>query len=253
MNSDNVRPMHDEIDTQLPGTLSLRIVESPAALAQAVAGAVREAVMTAVRERGTASLVVTGGATPRHYYPLMAALDLPWSRVHITLSDERQVPATDAESNEGLVRELLLQGRAAAARFTPIYAGEDGAHACLAGAVQRLAQLPRPFDLVLLGLGNDSHIASLFPGALGVEAMLEPDGRAQVCTVTPPPGVEPALPRISLTLAALLDSRRILIAAQGLAKRDAFERAALGHWPLPSPLHALALHAHQPVEFLWCR
>lgn len=242
--------MEEHIDAALPGTLGLRVLDSPQALAQAVAAAVREAVMTGVRVRATASLVVTGGTTPRLYYPLVAALDLPWSRVHITLSDERQVPENHAHSNAGLVRELLLRGRAAAAHFTPLYGGEVGA---LAGAERRLLETPRPFDLVLLGLGDDSHLASLFPGAPGVEAALDPRSSALACAITPPPGVAPALPRLSLTLAALLDSRRIVIAAQGLAKRDAFERAALGHWPLPSPLHALAQHAHQPVDFFWCR
>lgn len=244
--------MEDRKDTPLPGTLRMRVLDSPEAFAQAVAAAVGEAVATAVRERGTASLVVTGGSSPRLYYPLMAAIDLPWSRVHITLSDERQVPADHAESNEGLVREHLLQGHAAAAHFMPLYAGEVDAQASLAAATQRLQALPRPFDLVLLGLGDDSHLASLFPGALGVEAALDPHSPALACTMTPPPGVKPALPRLSLTLAALLDSRRILIAAQGREKRDVFERAALGHWPLPSPLRGLAEHARQPVDFVWC-
>ncbi|MBA3599530.1 MAG: 6-phosphogluconolactonase [Methylibium sp.] len=245
--------MEDRNDAPLPGTIALRVLDSPEAFAQAVTAAVSEAVTTAVRERGTASLVVTGGSSPRLYYPLIAALDLPWSRVHITLSDERQVPADHPESNERLVRELLLQDRAAAAHFTPLYCGEDNAQASVAGATQRLEKLPRPFDLVLLGLGNDSHLASLFPGALGVEAAFDPHSNALACTMTPPPGMRPALPRVSLTLAALLDSRRIVIAAQGVEKRDAFERAARGDWPLPSPLRALAEHASQPVDFFWCR
>jgi 6-phosphogluconolactonase len=245
--------MDPTTDAPLPGTLRVHTLDSPEALAEAVTDAVREAVLAALRERDTASLVVTGGATPRLYYPRMAELDLPWSQVHITLSDERQVADDHADSNEALVRHRLLQGRAAAARFTPLYGGETDAQASLAGATRRLQELPRPFDLVLLGLGNDSHLASLFPGSLGVEAALDPRGSALACTLTPPPGVQPALPRLSLTLAALLDSRRILIAAQGSAKRDAFERAARGRWPLPSPVQALARHARQPVDFLWCR
>lgn len=244
--------MEDRNDAPLPGTFGLRVLDSPEAFAQAVTAAVGEAVTAAVRERGMASLVVTGGSSPRLYYPLMAALDLPWSRVHITLSDERQVPARHPESNERLVRELLLQDHAAAAHFTPLYCGDESGQAGVAGATQRLKGMPRPFDLVLLGLGDDSHLASLFPGALGVEAALDPDSSAVVCTMTPPPGVKPALPRLSLTLAALLDSRRVLIAAQGREKRDVFERAARGHWPLPSPLHALARYARQPVDFFWC-
>ena len=106
-------------------------------------------------------------------------------------------------------------------------------------------------DLVLLGMGADSHIASLFPGASGVEAALAPVNAQWCCTALPPPGVEPALPRLSLTLATLMDSRRIVIMATGAAKLAAFEQAALGDWPLPSPVHALAVHARAPLDFIW--
>ena len=267
--------MSSELDHLLPGTLSLRICDSKAALVQAVTASLRDAVLAALQQRGEASLVVTGGSTARAYYPQIAALDLPWQRVQITLSDERLVAADHADSNQRLVREQLLQGRAAAARFVPLViesdsgsgsdSGQDAAGGLvgsiaegtaqhlIAAATERLQTLARPFDLVLLGMGADSHLASLFPGAAGIEAALDPANPALCCTVVPPAGVEPALPRLSLTLAALLDSRRILIVATGLAKRDAFERAALGHWPLPSPVQALARHARQPVEFIWCR
>ena len=242
--------IHD-LEGALPGTLRVRVCESPLELADAVAAAVREAVLTGLRARAAASLVVAGGSTPRAYLPRVAALDMPWPRVSVTLSDERLVPPEDPHSNERLVRECLLREGAAAARFVPLRAEGDADAA--AGAAARLATLPRPFDLVLLGLGTDSHVASLFPGADGVAAALEPDGADDCVQLAPPRGIEPALPRVSLTVRALLDSRRILIAAQGLDKRAAFERAALGHWPQPSPLHALVRHAAQPVEFVWSR
>lgn len=242
--------IHD-LEGTLPGTLRMRVCDSPAELAEAVAAAVREAVLTGLRARGAASLVVAGGSTPRAYLPRVAALDLPWPRVAVTLSDERLVPSCDEHSNERLVRECLLRERAAAARFVPLRV--EGEADPVAGAAARLAELPRPFDLVLLGLGGDSHVASLFPGAEHVAPALDPDGAAECVRLMPPPGIEPALARVSLTVRALLDSRRILIAAQGLDKRAAFERAALGHWPQPSPLHALVQHAAQPVEFVWSR
>jgi 6-phosphogluconolactonase len=238
------------MDSALPDRLTMHDCASPTQLAERVAAAVRDALSGALRERGSASLVVPGGSTPRGYFPLLAQSDLPWERVHITLSDERCVPSGHADSNEALARALLLQDRAAQARFVPLYREADADAA--AGAAERLRALARPFDLVLLGLGADSHIASLFPGAAGLEAALDPNGQADCCAVVPPPGTRPALPRVSLTLSALLDSRRVLIAAQGIDKRAAFERAALGRWPMPSPLHALATHARQPVEFLWC-
>lgn len=233
-----------------PGTLRLREHADLPRLAEAVAAAVREALTRALRERASASLVVPGGSTPRAYLPAVAALELPWSRVAVTLSDERRVPPDDPHSNERLVRERLLQGPAAAARFVPLHVPGEVDPAATAAA--RLAPVPRPFDLVLLGLGTDGHVASLFPGAAGVEAALDP-ARPETCVALEPPvGSEPALPRLSLTLAALLDSRRILVAAQGADKRVAFERALHGGGPQPAPLPALAARAAQPIDFFWC-
>lgn len=233
-----------------PGALRLREHDGLPRLAEAVAAAVREALGGALRERAGASLVVPGGSTPRAYLPAVAALELPWSRVAVTLSDERRVPPDDPHSNERLVRERLLRGPAAAARFVPLYL--PGEADPVAAAAARLATLPRPFDLVLLGLGTDGHVASLFPGAAGVEAALDP-ARPETCVaLEPPDGIEPALPRLSLTLAALLDSRRILVAAQGADKRAAFERALQGGGPQPAPLPALAARAAQSIDFFWC-
>ncbi len=242
-----------DVEGGLPGTLSMRVCASPAALAQAVTAAVREAVFGAVRERGQASLVLGGDRLLRGRAPLLAALELPWERLWLAPSDERLVAAGHAERNDRRLRELLPV--AAANRVIALHDAADGSDegALLEGAALRLNGLPRPFDLVLLGLGADGHVAALFPGTTGIETALDPAGRAGCCVLQPPAGAEPAVPRLSLTLAALLDSRRIVIVAQGLAARDALERAALGHWPLPSPLHALAEHAHQPVEICWCR
>jgi 6-phosphogluconolactonase len=222
------------------------------ALAQAVARAVRMAIEDAIGQRETASLVVTGGSTPKAYYPLLATLDVPWDRVWLTLSDERWVEPSHAESNERLVRDLLLRERAAAARFLPLkthaLTPEQGA----TDLASRLAALPHPYDLVLLGVGADSHIASLFPGAAGVDAALADDNPRHCVAITPPPEVRPALPRLSLTLAELKRSLRILIAARGDDKLAAVERAAGGLWPTRSPIAELAQRDGPPVEFHWC-
>lgn len=238
--------------TTIAGTLRLHELEGPEALAEAVAQAFRDAALSGVRARGRAGLVVTGGTTPQAYYPRLGALELPWSQLSLTLSDERWVPPTDAGSNEGLVRRLLLQGRAAQAALVPLYeAGATPAEAAPIVAA-RVRALPHPFDLVLLGLGADSHVASMFPGGHGTEAALDLASDAVCHPIVPPANIPPGPPRMTLGLAELLASRRIVIAARGADKREAFVRAATGGWHLPSPVHGLALHARQPVDFYWC-
>lgn len=223
------------------------------ALADAVAAVVRERLAAALAARERASLVVTGGSTPASYNPRLAALDLPWSRVAVTLTDERFVPPDDPLSNEGLVRRTLLQGPAAAARFVPLFHAGLDIKAAVAKAGAGLDAMPRPYDLVLLGLGSDSHIASLYPRPGGEDpAALALDGATRCHAIVPPAGVTPAVPRLSMGLAELLNARAWLVAAQGEAKLAAWERAVAGAWPLPTPVHALARHAAQPVDFFWC-
>jgi 6-phosphogluconolactonase len=235
----------------LPGTLSMRIFDAHAKLAQAVVAAVHEAVLTAVRERGRASLVIAGGSLPPACGPLLAALDLPWQRVEFAPADEQRLPPDDPRSPARCLRETLLHGTAAEATFVPLFDPADIDP--LAGAAERLEAMARPFDLVLLGMGPDGEIAALRRDAPGIEAALDPDSRAPICLLERPPGIDAVAPRLSLTLRALLDSRRILITARGLESRESFERSLLGHGPADSALQALAQHAHQPIDFCWCR
>jgi 6-phosphogluconolactonase len=216
----------------LPGTLSMRVFDAPVKLAQAVAAAVHEAVLTAVRERGRASLVIAGGSLPSACGPLLAALDLPWRRVELTLADELLLPPDEAA-------------------FVPLFAPTDIDPT--AQATERLQAMAHPFDLVVLGLDPDGGIAALRRGAPGIESALDPHSQGLICLMEPLTGIDPVVPRLSLTLTALLDSRRILIAARGFENREFFERSVLGHGPADSALQALAQHAHQPIDFCWCR
>ncbi len=231
------------------GAIALHAAPDEQALADLVAARFAQAVLAAVQARGHAVVVVTGGTTPRAYYPRIAALDLPWSSVTLTLSDERWVAPDHPESNERLLRELLLVGPARSARLVALKnEAADPFTGCPASATA-LRALPHPYDLVLLGLGSDTHVASLFPGATQFDVGVTT--RDPCFAVTPPPWIKPALPRLSLSLHELLDSRHVVIAARGLDKRDAYTQAMAGRWPQPSPLPLLAQRAHQPVEFIW--
>lgn len=199
-------------------------------LAAALAGDVASALAEAIEVRGVASLVVSGGSTPGPMFKALSRHEIDWSRVSVTLADERAVPADHEVSNERLVREFLLQGRAAAAHFVALHepefatgssAGTDARGAAVARVESRLAQLAHPFDVLLLGMGDDGHTASLFPDAPELEAAMAMDSRHSVLLINPP---SQPLPRITLTRPTLLDARRVWLHITGEPKRVLYER-----------------------------
>lgn len=230
----------EPLSSAAPRAIGRHAFESEDALARAVADCVGGAIRAALEARGAASLVVTGGSTPRAYYPLLAALELRWDRVQLVLSDERWVDVADAESNQRLVHECLLQGPAARARLIGLKTAAASAQLGCAEAAARVAAVPHPYDLVLLGVGADTHVASLFPAAAGIERALDPHNLDRCVAMNPPPGIAPDLPRISLTLAELLDTRRVVLAVRGADKLRHIDQALAGHWPQPTALLQLA-------------
>jgi 6-phosphogluconolactonase len=221
-----------------------RVFATPAQADQALSDAICAALAAALHDRGQASLVVSGGRSPIEFFQRLQAAALDWSRVWITLADERWVPDGDPDSNATLVRQHLLQGAAAAARFVPLWnAALTPAHA-LADRAAALAALPRPFDAVVLGMGEDGHTASLFAGADGVEAALDPCGSALLAAINPP---QAAHQRLTLTVAALLDSRHIHLPLAGATKQAVYAQALRDCDPLQLPVAAVLCQSAVPV------
>lgn len=218
------------------------------ALADALARRVAEIVAYAAGARGRASLIVSGGRTPVTVFQRLAATDLPWEKVGISLADERRVPESDPRSNARLVREHLLQGPAAAARFAPLHREGAGERADAAACAAALDTLPRPFDAVILGMGADGHIASLFPGAPGLPAALATGGEARCQAITAP--ADPP-ERLTLTLAALLDSRWIALHVTGREKWQTLATALTEDDPQRHPVAALFRQRRVPVHVYW--
>lgn len=190
-----------------------------AALADAIVGRLR----TALAERGEASLVLSGGKSPIPLFERLRVAELDWSKVWITLADERWVTPDHPDSNEGLLRTHLLRDAASNARFVPLKSEHDTAAEALADRTAALAAIPRPFDVVVLGMGEDGHTASLFPGAAGLAAAMDPTGSTVLAAIDPP--AYAPHPRITLTLTALLDARVVMLAIAGAAKRAVYEQA----------------------------
>ena len=189
------------------------------ATAEDVAKAAAEEIAARLRG-GARSLVLAGGTTPKRCYEILAALDVEWGRVTVLFGDERCVPPDHAESNYRMAREALLSHVAPATVYRmPAELGPDDGAKAYAEVVRHVT----PFDLVLLGIGEDGHVASLFPG----HPLLKATGLTAGIYDSPKPPPE----RVTLTLGVIRDARHVLILATGTGKAQAVALARRGETP----------------------
>jgi len=213
-----------------------------AALTQHVARRLKED----LARHDQAVLVVSGGRSPVPLFQALSAQPLVWSRVAVTLADERWVPPDHPDSNEALVRTHLLKGRAALAQLVPLWTGDATPEVAVPAVCAALDALPRPFSEVILGMGEDGHIASLFPGATELAEGLST--AASALEVHPPRAPHA---RMSLSLRALLASRDLVLMISGEAKRRMLEEA-LGDGPVEAlPVRAILRQTAVPVSVFW--
>lgn len=230
-------------------TIERNVFSTRDKLAEALAEAVADNLNAGLDERGTASLAVSGGSTPKRFFEMLSARDdVDWENVTITLVDERWVHESSDRSNAGLVKDNLLAGPAAEAIFVPLYSGGDAPDAeGIARTNERLAQVPSPFDAVILGMGNDGHTASFFPGGDTLEDALGNEGPA--IAIRAPGAGEP---RVTLTLPRVLDTRALYLHIEGDEKAETLDRA-LETGPVEAmPVRAVLSQNHVPVSLYWC-
>ena len=189
------------------------------ATAEGVAEAAAKQIADALRG-GARSLVLAGGTTPRRCYEILAGLDVEWGRVAVLFGDERCVPPDHPDSNYRMAREALLTRVAPSTVFRiPAELGpEEGAR-----EYARVVESVAPLDFVLLGVGEDGHVASLFPG----HPLLKATGVTAGIRDSPKPPPE----RVTLTLGAIRDARQVLILANGTGKAEAVARARRAEVP----------------------
>ena len=227
---------------------STRSHDDAGQLAEAVAAEIDAAIDAALRDRGEALLALAGGRTSPPVFRRLAAQARDWSRVTVLPSDERWVAADHPDCNLRQMREA--------------FAGADGLHwlsltpaltqgeASAAFANGALSTCPQPFDVCMLGMGTDGHVASLFPGATNLAAALDPAASTAAIAIVPDPMPSAGPhPRVSLTLARILRSRRLLLVVTGDDKRKVIERARAGDSALP--VAALLAAAHPAAEIHW--
>ncbi len=191
-------------------------------LAPAFAEWTADKLRAAIAERGAATLVVSGGKTPARYFEALSGMQLDWTRVAITLADERRVANDSPRSNARLVREALLRNHAMVASFTPLADVRLSESQELVAASARVANLPLPADLVVLGMGDNGHTASWFPGAPGLAEAMDPGARLLVVPIEAPDAPEP---RLTLTGRVILRARAIALLIEGQDKLNTLAEA----------------------------
>ena len=217
-----------------------RRFETGEELAPAFAAWATDILREAIALRGMALLVVSGGTTPKRFFEALSQAKIDWPRVAVTLADERRVPDDSPRSNARLVRATLLKNLAAGAYFAPLADSRVSPEQEFAAASARIAHLPSPADLVVLGMGDDGHTASWFPNSEGLLEAIDPAGRALVAPITAPGAGEP---RLILTGRVILRARKIALQIEGPAKRTTLAKA-LGEGPLEEmPIRAVLRQA----------
>jgi 6-phosphogluconolactonase len=196
--------------------------DSGAALAASLAEAVSTALAAGIAERGRATLVVSGGSTPKLFFEALSHKLIDWQKVDITLVDERFVPPDSDRSNHALVTATLLKDAAGSAGFTPLFHANMTAAEAARAASSALATLARPFDVVVLGMGGDGHTASFFPGGDRLEEALAAETPPGVITMQAEGAGEM---RLTLTFSAIADARMLVLHIEGEAKKAVIDRA----------------------------
>ncbi len=218
--------------------------EAVAALARRVG----ERLRFAVYRRATASLIVSGDASRRGLFRALRLLPVPWYLVKIVPSDEGWVPVNDGESNEGMIRRELDAGAGEPgfASFVSLYRRNRAAPESLPALQASLAEVQRPFDTVVLDMGLDGHMASLYPDSPDLRDALASDAQ---CVLQRPPRL--AHPRVSLTPHALLDTQEVNLLFFGATKRSVYEET-LQPGPIEQyPIRALVCQQRVPVNVYW--
>jgi 6-phosphogluconolactonase len=228
-------------------TIDRRTFADRPTLAKELAESIADRIRNAIATRGAAALAVSGGSTPgRFFQALGKTKDIQWDKVIVTLVDERWVDETSERSNAGLVNEKMLQGPAAVARFFPLYSGgsePDAAQIAKTNAL--MAQLPMPFAAVILGMGNDGHTASFFPGGDTLAEALSAEG--PVLAIRAPGAGEP---RVTFTLPRLLETDGLYLHIEGEEKASVLEKA-LGDGPVEDMPVRAVLRSGAPISVYW--
>ena len=214
----------------------------------AVAGDIGFIVESALDARAACLLALSGGKTPVKAYEKLARQKIDWRKVTIVPVDDRLVKVDDPLSNAGMLAKIFLPK---GARVVPLGADNPDYRQAGAAADARLQDLPWPPDLVLLGMGEDGHTASIFPGPDFESALDAPKARRAVGVMPDPLPKDAPVARVTMTRAAILSARALMIALTGDKKRKVLAQAIEDGASSKLPIGRVLAEAEQPIDIHW--
>lgn len=226
----------------------MHIFDNGPALAEGLAGAVSAAIDAAIATRGTASIAVSGGSTPKAFFKALSQSKIDWNKVSVTLVDERFVEPDSDRSNEKLVRDNLLIDAASSANFEPLYYPTATAEEAAATATKQTAAIGSPFDVAILGMGTDGHTASFFPGGSRLSEALNATTPRGVMTMEADGAGEP---RLTFTFSSLQDAGLLVLHIEGAGKKDVLAKAQADGDEAEMPIRAMLRRAATPLQIYW--
>lgn len=211
------------------------------ALSQSILSQLEDAIIS----KAKATLLVSGGSTPKPLLKKLSQADIAWDKVSVGLCDERWVSSSHEDSNEKLVKTYLLKDRAAKARFVSMYeegkSAKQAENSCSAKIVQELY----PFDVVILGMGSDAHTASLFPNNSQLSKAFNREEK-QLCISVEPQTAPHS--RMSLTLGAILSASHLYLHFEGAQKLAVYKKAIVENDPYKMPISSVLNQDIKDVE-----
>jgi 6-phosphogluconolactonase len=227
-------------------SLNIHEYDTPELLTQHFAGEIIDLLKNAIKIKGKASLVVSGGSTPKPLFMMLSQADLAWEKVNVTLADERWVDASHKDSNEKLVRDNLLTGNAASANFVSLTTEAKNAQNAEAEISQRIDAIDKQFDVLILGMGEDGHTASLFPCSEQISEGL--DMSRHLSAIATQPTTAPHQ-RMSMSLAKIVNAKHVFLHLIGAKKKAVLLDALANYTNLEKPIKAVC--DNRTVELMW--
>ena len=210
-------------------------------LSKSIAGKIKKA----IRTKGKATLIVSGGNTPKPLFKRLSEMSLGWEHVTVGLCDERWLPVSHQESNENMVKTHLLQGEAAKAKFIGMYIEDTDIEDAERFCENKIKNTLFPLDVIILGMGNDAHTASLFPDNDKLEEAYNLDSNKLCIAINP---TTAPFDRMSLTLGAILSANSIYVHFEGEEKIAVYKKAIGGTDTYKMPIRSVLNQEKKDIE-----